>query len=430
MLKLKFKDNRQQPISITGSTLTIGQDESNDVALQEHGISDFHAEIRVEGDGLYLVDLLSGKGTYVNDQSVSKRHKLEAWDVIKISSVELEVVDPAKHRPSDWALKAELELLSGQFFPIQGTLLVGREQDCDLIINDQMLSRHHARLWLEDEGLNIEDLDSANGTFVNGQRIDRAEIQSGDEIRFDSAAFSVIGPKVLVQEDDNMTQLRPALDLDATLTQAPPLTIPSEPRPETAETAPVPKSITALDPAADASDGIHAAAAPPTGPDVEADFEATSIFKVATDSEKTQLMQSPPAFLLGESASIMNDRFALDIEPCLIGRSHGSNIQLLERSVSGRHAEIFQQGGGWAIRDMNSRNGTYLNDKRITTSALIDGDILRMGRVELRFDSGANKDPDTAVFELSKDGKSSTLGWVLGVTALVLVAGLLWLMQG
>ncbi len=454
MFKLKFKDNRQQPISLTGSTLTIGQDESNDVALLEQGISDFHAEIRVEGDHLYLVDLLSGKGTYVNDQSISKRHRLEAWDVIKISSVELEVVDPAKHRPSDWALKAELELLCGQFFPIRGTLLVGREQDCDLIINDQLLSRHHARLWLDDGGLNIEDLGSANGTFVNGQRIDRAEIQSGDEIRFDSAAFRVIGPKVLDQEDDNKTQLRPALDPDATWVQAPssaitpepapepapeltpeptpepaPVPIP-EPSPETAATAPVEKNSSAFGPAAETDDAIHASAAPLTTADVEAEFEATSIFKVAADADKTQLMQSTSAFLLGQSASIKNDRFTVETEPCLIGRSHGSHIQLLERSVSGRHAEIFQQDGGWAIRDMRSRNGTYLNDKRVTMSALLDGDSLRMGRVELRFYSGANKDPDTAVFKPSKGGKSSILGWVLGVTALLLGAGFLWLLQG
>ncbi len=555
MLKLQLKDKPQQPISIAGATLTIGQDESNDLVLEGAGISDFHAEIRAEGDDLYLVDLLSSKGTYVNDQPVSKPRKLNPWDVIKITSVELEVIDPAKRRPSDWALKAELELLSGQFFPIPGTLLVGREQDCDLIIDDKLLSRHHARLRLEDGALTVEDLGSANGTFVNGQRIEHCLLQAGDEIRFDSAAFRVIGPEVSTQQDDNKTQLRQVLDPDATIIQPPSAataataagavaaqasTAPAaselaaghtqgddgaprradpvdKPVPDVSEqpqlkpagntndgdpddgkildgrqaapgasadsgttalpdndditadfslqaspvtTTPAgpqapdsdditadldmakasPVTTTPADTQAPDSDDITAdldmaKASPATAPPNAAD-EATSIFSVDGESEAaaTELMLANPAWLVGESAPIENDRYALKSARCHIGRSHGNDIQLLERSVSGRHAEIYQHHGDWSIKDMDSKNGTYLNDRRVTDSPLKDGDLLRMGRVELRFASsveGLDGKPTDTPVATSPAATGRVPGWALGVIVLLLalVALLLYLMR-
>jgi hypothetical protein len=63
-------------------------------------------------------------------------------------------------------------------------LLIGRGEECDLIIPDRQVSRQHSRIRLEGDGYLLDDLDSKNGTFVNGQPLKGAHfLQDGDEIQ-------------------------------------------------------------------------------------------------------------------------------------------------------------------------------------------------------------------------------------------------------
>jgi pSer/pThr/pTyr-binding forkhead associated (FHA) protein len=62
--------------------------------------------------------------------------------------------------------------------------VIGRESDCHLAIPSQSVSRRHAQLRLHDGQWSIEDLQTRNGTWVNGQRIrSRAPLSHNDEIR-------------------------------------------------------------------------------------------------------------------------------------------------------------------------------------------------------------------------------------------------------
>src|SRR5262245_38113296 len=56
-------------------------------------------------------------------------------------------------------------------------LVVGRGEDCDIVINDQSVSRRHARISPRPGGYNIIDLQSTNGTFVNDRAVRRASIE-------------------------------------------------------------------------------------------------------------------------------------------------------------------------------------------------------------------------------------------------------------
>ncbi|MBF6371246.1 FHA domain-containing protein, partial [Nocardia puris] len=63
-----------------------------------------------------------------------------------------------------------------------GGLAIGRTTDNQIVVNDPLASRKHARLVAGREGLTIEDLGSANRTFVNGTRQERAVLREGDVI--------------------------------------------------------------------------------------------------------------------------------------------------------------------------------------------------------------------------------------------------------
>jgi hypothetical protein len=74
--------------------------------------------------------------------------------------------------------------LSGQRFLFnRDMLVVGRGGDCDIVLPERQVSRHHVRFLRGDDGYLVEDLGSKNGTFVNGRALEgRARLQDGDEI--------------------------------------------------------------------------------------------------------------------------------------------------------------------------------------------------------------------------------------------------------
>jgi diguanylate cyclase (GGDEF)-like protein len=65
---------------------------------------------------------------------------------------------------------------------------VGRGQDCDVWVNDDGISRKHARLVPHGRGYVLEDTESANGTFVAGQRVHRHALSDGDLLQFGPSA--------------------------------------------------------------------------------------------------------------------------------------------------------------------------------------------------------------------------------------------------
>jgi len=69
--------------------------------------------------------------------------------------------------------------------------VIGRRQDCDLMIPLGEISRKHCRIIRDGETLRLEDLGSSNGTFHNGRRVQEAELSAGDTIQVGPVAFVV-----------------------------------------------------------------------------------------------------------------------------------------------------------------------------------------------------------------------------------------------
>ena len=76
----------------------------------------------------------------------------------------------------------------------QSGLTIGRESDNDIVLNDETVSRYHARLLVEpgigNPQIYIQDLASVNGTLVNGERIVRRLLQDEDRIAIGNALFA------------------------------------------------------------------------------------------------------------------------------------------------------------------------------------------------------------------------------------------------
>lgn len=75
-------------------------------------------------------------------------------------------------------------------FPLPSNItLIGRRHDCDLCIPLMPVSRKHCQLNQNKESLKIRDLDSRNGTFLNGKRIDEEKLKAGDYIKIGPLTF-------------------------------------------------------------------------------------------------------------------------------------------------------------------------------------------------------------------------------------------------
>ncbi|MEZ5594475.1 MAG: FHA domain-containing protein [Gammaproteobacteria bacterium] len=72
-----------------------------------------------------------------------------------------------------------------------GSTTLGRESDCHIVVNEPGVSRQHAAFHVEEGAVWLEDLNSANGTFVNKVSISRQEIYPGDLIAFDKVQFKL-----------------------------------------------------------------------------------------------------------------------------------------------------------------------------------------------------------------------------------------------
>lgn len=81
------------------------------------------------------------------------------------------------------------------------------------------------------------------------------------------------------------------------------------------------------------------------------------------------------------------ERVVLERRRLVVGRSRAADVVLEHPSVSGRHLEI-RPGRTTELRDLGSKNGTWMGDRRVFHMAVLPGDVLRVGECELRIEAG------------------------------------------
>lgn len=236
MLQIQYKNASKRPLWLVEPQYAVGSDPMNAIHT-ESGPARI-ADILVSSDAITLTNLVAGAGLRINGKDVvtltENNQRLMHGDIFSIAGLDLEVVDPkvlkAKeqsdvtvantHANSNWSLKALNHALANRDFPLSGTLVFGRSRECDISLSVAHLSRRHAKITVTHDGLSVEDLDSSNGTFVNGKKIRSALLKDGDELNFDTLCFRVNGPVSAtaahkVEDDGDHTTMRPTLDLSA-----------------------------------------------------------------------------------------------------------------------------------------------------------------------------------------------------------------------
>lgn len=191
-----------------GRDYHVGRDPLSDIVFDDARVSWHHAVLRPDADHWTLADEDSTNGTYTDGR------RIHEWDVgpgtvIRFGNpsdgpraVLLDRTPPggAPERPSAVSMPS----LTGTFRrptnvrPLPARAVrIGRAADNDLVIEDLIVSRHHAELRaLPDGTYEITDLGSHNGTYLNGTSVTSAPIGPGDIVGIGHSAFCLVGDQM------------------------------------------------------------------------------------------------------------------------------------------------------------------------------------------------------------------------------------------
>lgn len=318
-------------IPIDGS-MTLGNHLENDVIVPGEDVLDFHLRLEMRNRGPVAIPL--GNATVsVNGTEIVDEQPLMLGDVIGIGQVtaQIGVEIEVSADVDSWWLEASNENLR---YRIEAEVSVGRSDSQDIILRDEHISRQHAR-FIEKQGyVWLQDLGSANGCWVNGERIvGGIALFHGDFIRFDALEFQLIG------EGDELTPIKNFADaLSPTARPAPMF------RHDTTE-------IAAID-----ADQVTPK---PIQPD----------------------LQGVGAFLLAASDDLPEEVYQLHIGDSTLGRGEHNQIVIPDATVSASHAKISVRPEAVTITNLLATNGTRVNGSDVTSLQLTDGDVIRLGRV-------------------------------------------------
>jgi pSer/pThr/pTyr-binding forkhead associated (FHA) protein len=95
---------------------------------------------------------------------------------------------------AQWALRFISGKYQGGEFPLRPhrEIIIGRSSDLDMVLVEDMVSRKHAKITTDENVVTIQDLGSTNGTFVNGEKVRKADLKDGDRILIGTSIIKIV----------------------------------------------------------------------------------------------------------------------------------------------------------------------------------------------------------------------------------------------
>ena len=232
-MKLVFPNGEHATVLLGTGVNRIGSDPDGAVALAAGGVEPRHFEIHVTTTGANL-QLPEGAGAVtVNGKPVRELMALRSGDVLGFGSVTARFVVAEAARtiagssplppqvvaaaqamasegdigatrvraaPPKFVLRGVSGTIFGKLYGITGPMSIGRSAECDISIPVEEISRRHAMVKPNAQGLQVEDLGSSNGTYINNKRVQAGQLLPGDELRLDQVRLILVAPGLEIQQ--------------------------------------------------------------------------------------------------------------------------------------------------------------------------------------------------------------------------------------
>lgn len=219
-MKLVFPNGEHPQVLLNAGINRIGSAPDGVVVLDHAGVVPVHCEIHQSGIGVNLQVPAGGGLVLVNNKPVNEMIALRAGDDINIGGIIARVApaDAPRAAPSSgttgsfgsadadsgatrmraavpkFVLRGVSGPVFGKMYPVTGPTVIGRAPECTIPVGVDEISRRHCELKPVADGLSVEDLGSANGTYINGQRVQKGFMKAGDELRLDAVRFMLVAP--------------------------------------------------------------------------------------------------------------------------------------------------------------------------------------------------------------------------------------------
>ncbi len=293
-------------------------------------------------------------------------------------------------------LKSKTAALAGKSYEIVSEAIIGHGPECNLLIKSGVLSAKHARIFFDEKkgAYYLEDFKSHNGTLLDGKPVQgKVKLEKKHVIMF-ANTFAFIFSLESGQANDPLPP--PPKDLPP----EPEIPPPPRRRPvESPEPAPVvsrqaPERQEAQPPAApDDAFGLGEPPARPRPAEAENVAEEPRVrAPLPRDAAPTMLIDeaqladllSPPRFVL-EFKNVRGEKSTVNLKEGenTVGRLSTGDVAVDDASISRNHAIITVRAGKVALRDLGSKNGTYVADKKISGDTEVAPDTpIRFGLVK------------------------------------------------
>ncbi len=209
MYSLTIEDsdgNVAEHFSFDHGAYVIGRQEGCDIVLPSSSVSRRHAKLFVQDGRCYIEDLNSANGVTVDGQNVVKQRHLGTASQVRIGDYYLYLEYQEREQMADQDVRSTLfisddtrhfklvrindEFAGEEFALSEMDNTIGRTDDNFILLSDQSISRSHATIERRGDEYILRDLDSSNGTQVNGDHISEpTPLQSGDTVKFGSVQF-------------------------------------------------------------------------------------------------------------------------------------------------------------------------------------------------------------------------------------------------
>ncbi|HEX8369121.1 MAG TPA: FHA domain-containing protein [Pyrinomonadaceae bacterium] len=229
--------SRLEPYKITKDSFWLGRDPNCDIVMEANAVmvSRKHAQVSRQNGGFVVIDNGSFNGTLVNEQRISTPTPIYHGDEIQLGmgGPVLRFNSPQQTAPKGSSLAGQRAVAAGQQAVLQDLpeeqagsktmvfrggnvsqqmkpessaqpqllmqltfggkqeLTIGRDDNNDVKLDGLQISNRHARLLQSGSSVAIEDLNSTNGVYVNGQKISRQNISTSDAVQIGSFVIRV-----------------------------------------------------------------------------------------------------------------------------------------------------------------------------------------------------------------------------------------------
>jgi len=190
-----------QTHTLTRQSLTIGRIEGNDIVIPSQLVSRQHARLEKVNSGYQFVVSPEAKNPILFEgRELEGSRVLQHGDILRIGSLDPGMMVTMTYNvPGEAPQGMEQDIVFGEKTIIQ----IGRDASNDVVLASPNVSRFHAQVERVGQRYRVEDLQSSNGTFVNGERIEGSVwLKPEDTIRVGQYRF-VMGRDQLAKYDDS-----------------------------------------------------------------------------------------------------------------------------------------------------------------------------------------------------------------------------------